>query len=143
MARGARGPPLPPPTRAGQGSAETTEHPSPRPAPGPTGPTRHLGNHGAGQSAASYGLPGQALVIIRRGREFKGLGARTRLRGVTRAGAGLCQRSSRMLIRSPCTTSSPSLFLPHFPSSSRMWGAEEVAGNTCFAYSGRSIDVID
>lgn len=83
--RGGR--PLPPRTGVGQGAAGqggSRRAPLPRAGLGdPAWPARRLGNRGAGQSAASCGLLGRALVVVQRGREFKvGLGARARLRGV-------------------------------------------------------------
>ena len=95
---GARGDrPLQLPTGANLGAAglggpgrKPPGNPRPRPARlwDPAGPTRHLGNRGAGQSAASCGLPGWALVVVKRGREFKvGLGrGRGRGAGPVRAG---------------------------------------------------------
>lgn len=137
-ARGARG-------RAGAGTARrrrararARRKPPGTLAPALTGPRRahpSPGQQRAGQYAASRGLPGPALVVIRRGREFKlGLGARARLRGVAGAEAGLWPRSSGGSLAHPAQ---PFRLLFSFPTG--MWGAEEVAGSTCFARSGSPI----
>lgn len=49
----------------------TRDSPSPAPRGDPHGPTRHRGNRGANQCAASCAFLGRALVAVQRGREFK------------------------------------------------------------------------
>lgn len=49
----------------------TRDSPSPAPRGDPHRPTRHRGNRGADQCAASCAFLGRALVAVQRGREFK------------------------------------------------------------------------
>lgn len=127
------------PARCRRARARARRKPPGTPAPALTGPRRAHPSpwqRRAGQYAASHGLPDPPLVVIERGREFKlGSGARARLRGVAGAEAGLCglgARDSHLL-----SLQTPFRLLFSFPP--RMWGAEEVAGNTSFARSGSPI----
>lgn len=75
-------------TGCGEPSGNLPAPPDPAPLGDPAGPTRHLGNRGAGQSTARCALLVRALGAVQRGREFKvGLGERARLRA-WQAGAG-------------------------------------------------------
>lgn len=143
--RGGR--PLPPRTGVGQGAAGqggSRRAPLPRAGLGdPAWPARRLGNRGAGQSAASCGLLGRALVVVQRGREFKvGLGARARLRGVAVRARGRGGGTRGAHLPTLHVLFAFSFLFPLFPCS-RMRGTQEVAGNTCFANSGRPINVTD
>lgn len=84
----------------------------------------------------SCGLPVPALVVVGRGREFKvGLGARARLRGVAGAPAGLPQSWGYAALPPPRHRLRLFFSFPTAPPSSRMWGAEEVTGNTFVAHN--------
>lgn len=138
---GARDLPLPPQRGAGQGAGWGGNRPAPLSLAAvgvPAGPPRHLGNRGDAQSPASFGLSGRALVVVKRGREFKvGLGARARL-GAWPARAGGEAAGPGMPTYSP-----PRPLCLFFPSLLQDVGRRGSGRHTYFAYSGRPINVTE
>lgn len=105
----------------------TRDSPSPAPRGDPHRPTRHRGNRGTDQCAASCAFLGRALVAVQRGREFKvGLGGGVMAEGVVRSRAHpLALPSFHLRSLSSCPLPVP-----------RMWRGEEVTGNTCSEHPG-------